>query len=538
MIVVVSDIFSDQFIGGAELTSEALLESGFDNYKKINSLNLTEEMIESYKNKKWIFFNFHHINQKNLLKISTTIKDYSVVEYDYKYCKYRLKSKHESTGEECVCEKSTKGKLVAIFLAKSKNLFFMSDGQKKEYEKIYPILKKHSSSHVLSSSFSSKNIDYILNLKSTKNDKYIIFNSDSWVKGTKNCVEYARENNLKYELVARLPHKELLKKLSESKGLIFLPSGYDTCPRIVIEAKLLGCDVILNNNVQHKDESWFNNKESIVDHIYKQKKLFYEKCLRQDIKYEKLDKQIKFHFIVPGYNVSDWITKCITSIQKQDYKNYSVTYVDDVSTDNSANIFKQLAGNHDNFNIIINNDKNYALKNISNAIQTLNSESDDVIIVLDADDWLSSPQVLDYLNWFYQHNDCWMTYGSYMYYPFGDPGLEPSSYPKEVVEDNTYREDKWRATHLRTFKKKLWDKIDQQDFIDDDGEYYKMAYDQAMMLPMLEMAGEKAMYTPEILHVYNRANALNVDKLRQKEQHKTMLRIRKQKKYERVNFED
>jgi hypothetical protein len=59
-----------------------------------------------------------------------------------------------------------------------------------------------------------------------------------------------------------------------------------------------------------------------------------------------------------------------------------------------------------------------------------------------------------------------------------------------------------------------------------------------MMLPMLEMAGEKAMYTPEILHVYNRANALNVDKLRQKEQHKTMLRIRKQKKYERVNFED
>ena len=99
MIVVVSDIFSDQFIGGAELTSEALLESGFDNYKKINSLNLTEEMIESYKNKKWIFFNFHHINQKNLLKISTTIKDYSVVEYDYKYCKYRLKSKHESTSD-------------------------------------------------------------------------------------------------------------------------------------------------------------------------------------------------------------------------------------------------------------------------------------------------------------------------------------------------------------------------------------------------------------------------------------------------------
>jgi hypothetical protein len=61
-----------------------------------------------------------------------------------------------------------------------------------------------------------------------------------------------------------------------------------------------------------------------------------------------------------------------------------------------------------------------------------------------------------------------------------------------------------------------------------------MAYDQAMMLPMLEMAREKAMYTPEILHVYNRANALNVDKLKQKEQHETMLRIRKRKKYQRL----
>ena len=131
-----------------------------------------------------------------------------------------------------------------------------------------------------------------------------------------------------------------------------------------------------------------------------------------------------------------------------------------------------------------------------------------------------------------------MTYGSYMYYPFGTEGIEPSDYPSEVVEENTYREDDWRATHLRTFKKKLWDNINQDDFIDEDGEYYKMAYDQAMMLPMLEMAREYAAYTPEILHVYNRANALNVDKIKQKQQYETMLRIRKRNKYERLSFED
>ena len=97
MIIVVADVFSNQFLGGAELTSDALLENGFDNYKKIISPALTEEIIEKYKDKKWIFFNFEHVNKKCLLKVATTILDYSVVEYDYKYCKHRLKSKHESS---------------------------------------------------------------------------------------------------------------------------------------------------------------------------------------------------------------------------------------------------------------------------------------------------------------------------------------------------------------------------------------------------------------------------------------------------------
>ena len=34
MIVVVSDIFSNQYTGGAELTTDALLEPGFNNYVK------------------------------------------------------------------------------------------------------------------------------------------------------------------------------------------------------------------------------------------------------------------------------------------------------------------------------------------------------------------------------------------------------------------------------------------------------------------------------------------------------------------------
>lgn len=62
----------------------------------------------------------------------------------------------------------------------------------------------------------------------------------------------------------------MLKKFAESKGLIFTPTEFDTCARVTIEAKLLGCDLILNDNVQHKDEVWFSSRETIISYLKKQ----------------------------------------------------------------------------------------------------------------------------------------------------------------------------------------------------------------------------------------------------------------------------
>jgi hypothetical protein len=61
-----------------------------------------------------------------------------------------------------------------------------------------------------------------------------------------------------------------------------------------------------------------------------------------------------------------------------------------------------------------------------------------------------------------------------------------------------------------------------------------MAYDQAIMLPLLEMAGDRCKYIPEILHVYNKENPLNVDKIKTQEQVRTAQEIRSKKPYERL----
>ena len=73
-------------------------------------------------------------------------------------------------------------------------------------------------------------------------------------------------------------HQQLLRKLSKFKGLSFHPLGDDTCPRTVIEAKLLGLELSLNDKVQHKDEEWFNKDRSeIEDYLLSRHEVFWEK---------------------------------------------------------------------------------------------------------------------------------------------------------------------------------------------------------------------------------------------------------------------
>ena len=103
--------------------------------------------------------------------------------------------------------------------------------------------------------------------------------SNSWVKGVQESEDWCKENNLEYELVQNVPPGEFLQKLSSFKGLCFKPSGLDTCPRLVIEAKLLGCELSLNDNVQHTNEEWFNlDYEGIISYLKSRPAFFWEKA--------------------------------------------------------------------------------------------------------------------------------------------------------------------------------------------------------------------------------------------------------------------
>lgn len=268
-IMFISDMFAEDYPGGAELTTEAFIRSMPSTHvaAKVHSSKVTQQIIEDNKDAHFVVCNFAGLDDNAKVYMCKNA-DYSIVEYDYKLCKYRSIKKHEmAENKPCDCLEGLTGKITQAFYGYAKHVLFMSEGQREIFLSRIPTLKEENS-FVLSSAFLEGDLNFMESIKDNeKNNTYLILGSNSWIKGTQECVDYAKENNLSYEVIQGLPYHELLIKMSISKGLIFRPLDYDTCPRIVIEAKLLGCDLILNNHVQHKDEAWFAAQDSCYEYL-------------------------------------------------------------------------------------------------------------------------------------------------------------------------------------------------------------------------------------------------------------------------------
>jgi glycosyltransferase involved in cell wall biosynthesis len=276
-IILVSDLFSSDINGGAELTTEAIFENTEWDIQRVYSKDVTIELLQEGHKKFWIFTNFASINLSLIPSIIANLK-YSVIEYDYKFCKHRSIEKHKHfENEECNCANEHHGKLISTFYYAAKSLWFMSEGQRSVYESKFPFLKD-ANSFVLSSVFSTSFFNKIKGLtKNKKNDKYVVLSSQSWIKDTKSAIDWCTKNKKEYELLSGLSHDEFLTKLSESKGIAFFPSGNDTCPRIIIEAKLLGCDIQTNENTQHLNEEWFKgSNKDIISYLKSRPSVFWD----------------------------------------------------------------------------------------------------------------------------------------------------------------------------------------------------------------------------------------------------------------------
>ena len=279
-VIFVADMFVEDYVGGAELTSEALIKSsGNLNVQKLHAKFVTLETLEAGVDKHWIFGNFSSLNP-NLIPTIVGNMTYSMLEYDYKFCQWRSIERHEhEEGTPCDCAQDLHGKMMSAFFHGAKSIWWMSEEQEKRYLDRFPFILENQRT-VLSSVFSEDFFAMTKALKEATKDQerkgWIVLGSDSWIKGAEDAIKYCEENALEYEVVWGMPHGELLAKLAVSEGFVYLPRGGDTCPRMVIEAKALGCELVLNDNVQHKNELWFTGSDQdMMAYIYGARERFW-----------------------------------------------------------------------------------------------------------------------------------------------------------------------------------------------------------------------------------------------------------------------
>ena len=227
--------------------------------------------------------------------------------------------------------------------------------------------------------------------------------------------------------------------------------------------------------------------------------------------YQQEQPELRFVFIVPSHNNALWYEKNLTSIFMQKYTNYHVIYIDDASTDNTANLVESFVKQHgmeQKVTLIRNEQRMHMAYNRYKAVHLC--ADTDICLALDGDDWMPHENVLSVYNAAYKDKNVWLTYGRYKTYPRGAEGASREVKPA-VLSSGTVRKAPWRTTHFKTHYAWLFKNIEEECF-KRRGQFVTAATDYAMMFPMVEMAGIHCKFIPEVTYIYNCANTTSLYK--------------------------
>lgn len=210
-----------------------------------------------------------------------------------------------------------------------------------------------------------------------------------------------------------------------------------------------------------------------------------------------------FKVPIVGAFAEKYIGRCLTTICFQEHTDWEAQVIlDPVPGDRSYE--EALKFQSEKFHIKKNEDRKYATANLLEAVKLLNCDDEDILVLIDADDWLTHRYVFTIIQSYYDRNpDLLVTHGSWISYPSMSEQHNNGSYSEEDFSKGIRKVD-WRASHVRTMKYKVWRNIKDEDLRGPDGQYFRVSWDLAMMWPAIEMAGKsRVAYIPEILYVYN-----------------------------------
>lgn len=222
-----------------------------------------------------------------------------------------------------------------------------------------------------------------------------------------------------------------------------------------------------------------------------------------------------FKIVIQAYRAEKWIIDCLKSVSNQKYNNWQAIIHVEPCSDNTFRLIQNYLRRIKDSRFVLR--KNAVRRrrplNDMDAIRIADPKNDDVIMFLDGDDHLHGPHVFSILNTVYQDENVWVTWGSYMHSHDGSKGMASGPIlPPD--EDPMNGRRNWIYSHLKTFRYFLYKGIRDEDLKDEDGEYYSVAWDMALMFPIVEMAGpEHGRFISQVMYVYNTDNPISNEKI-------------------------
>lgn len=247
----------------------------------------------------------------------------------------------------------------------------------------------------------------------------------------------------------------------------------------------------------------------------------------------KEGKEQPIYVISPFYNGKQYLERMIMSVASQDYDNYTHIMIDDCSNDGSYDeIIKILSSLpqhlNEKFTVVKNSINKGAVFNQVNTIRNIEPEA--IIMLLDGDDALMPDNnIFNYYNSLFANDKTEYAYGSCWSLADNIP-LIAQPYPKNVRESKSYRNHKFNwgmpYPHLRVFRKRLLDNLNDSVFKDENDKWFMAGGDNATFYNIIEQADpNKIVAVQDIFYIYNDVNPLNDYKVNGELQNKNAAKI-------------
>lgn len=189
-----------------------------------------------------------------------------------------------------------------------------------------------------------------------------------------------------------------------------------------------------------------------------------------------------YHFLIRGRNCALYLKECLDSVKAQTHTDWRAHVVLDAPTDISWQV---AMGEQDlGINLHLNRKRCGLAYNMYWGFKLTGAKPEDVVCVLDADDYLHYDALRVVHHQYKKHPNTLITHGSYIKTSKGRTTKVSKPYPVDCDP----RTHKWRGSHLKTVKYKVFECI-PKDYFKHKGKWLDAASDLALMIPAMEIAG-------------------------------------------------